>query len=708
MQTGNAPPADENECYTRAMLSRALPLAALLLVAGTSFAQAPARHGITLDDLEKFEQVGRPVLSPDGKWVAYTLRHTDTEADKTISQLWMVSWDGTQDIQLTYDQEGAAEPRWSPDGRYLAFTSSRPGKAKGSQVWVLDRRGGEARQLTDVKEDLNEYRWSPDSQQLLLTLRPKDQPEEDEAKKTGKPVLPKPVVLDRFHFKQDVEGYVTERRDHLYLFEVATGKLTKLTIDTAHDEREAEWSPDGKHVAFVSEQDAPDPDRTDNPDIFVTDAVAGSTPRKLTTFTGPDQGPLAWSPDSTRVAYRQATVPGYSIYNQSSLAVMPIAGGKPQLLATTLDRPVGAPVFSADGQSLFAIVTDDRNQYLSRFPINGDAPQRLAAGTGAVTAMDAVAGHTAVVWSTDTESPEIEAFENETLRKLTHHNDALLATLTLAPAQDLSAKTKDGNEVHSLLTLPVGYRTGTKAPMLLFIHGGPAAQDEHDFDMARQLFAAHGYAVLNVNYRGSDGRGFAYSHAISGDWGDKEVTDLLASVDAAAATGTIDANKLAVGGWSYGGILTDYTIATTTRFKAASSGAGMGNLLGLYGVDQYILQYDYEIGRPWQHPDLCIKLSYPFFHADRIKTPTLFMGGDRDFNVPVEGGEQMYQALRDVGTPAELVVYPDQFHGFTRPSFIRDRYQRWLDWYDKYLGLAPTASSKPAGANTAPSNSSQK
>ncbi len=672
-----------------------LLLAVVTLPASSLLAQAPARHPMTLDDLAKLQQVGRPEIAPDGKWIAYTLRHTDTEADKSVSELWMVSWDGSEDIQLTYDTEGASAPRWSPDGRYLAFLSGRPGKAKGSQVWVLDRRGGEARQLTNVKEDLSDYRWSPDSKQLLLTLRAKDEPDEDEAKKTGKPVPPKPVVIDRYHFKQDIEGYlsltVQEKRSHLFLFDIATSKLTKLTSDNAHEEHEAEYSPDGKHIAYISAQEQPDPDRVDNPDMFVVDAAPNSAPRRLTTFKGPDQGPLAWSPDSTRIAYRQAALPGYSIYNQSQLAVISAAGGAPQLLAARLDRPVGAPVFTQDGSALLATVTDDRSQYLAQFPLAGGEPRRLTIGLGVANGGAQAAGHTVVEWTTDADAPELYAVEESTLRKLTKHNDALLATLDLAPAQDLSAKTKDGNEVHSLLTMPVGYKAGTKAPMLLFIHGGPTAQDEHSFETERQLFAAHGYAVLNVNYRGSNGRGFEYSHAINADWGNKEVADLLASVDAAIATGNINGDKLVVGGWSYGGILTDYTIATTTRFKAASSGAGMGNLLGLYGVDQYILQYDNEIGPPWKHPELYVKLSYPFFHADRIKTPTLFMGGDKDFNVPVEGGEQMYQALKSVGTPAELIVYPGQFHGFTRPSFIRDRYQRWFGWYDKYLGLASTA-----------------
>ena len=221
--------------------------------------------------------------------------------------------------------------------------------------------------------------------------------------------------------------------------------------------------------------------------------------------------------------------------------------------------------------------------------------------------------------------------------------------------------------------------------MLLRIHGGPSGQDGHTFTPERQLFAGKGYAVLNVNYRGSNGRDTAYQQAIFANWGQKEVVDLLACVDEAVKQGVADPDRLGIGGWSYGGILTDYTIATTTRFKAAISGAGMGNPFGFYGVDMYIFQCDNELGPPWKNPENYLKLGYPFLHADKIKTPTLFMGGDKDFNVPINGGEQMYQALRSLDVPTELVIYPGQFHGFTRPSFIRDRYERYFAWYDKYL-----------------------
>ena len=226
-----------------------------------------------------------------------------------------------------------------------------------------------------------------------------------------------------------------------------------------------------------------------------------------------------------------------------------------------------------------------------------------------------------------------------------------------------------------------------KLPLLFYIHGGPTAQDELSFDLTRQMFAAHGYAVAGVNYRGSNGRGIEFSRTISGDWGNKEVLDILGAADFLIDKGIADADRMGISGWSYGGILTDYTIASTTRFKVASSGAGVAAPLSLYGVDQYINQYINEIGFPWKDNNIekYLKLSYPFLHADRIKTPTQFMVGEKDFNVPAVGSEQMYQALRSLDVPTELLIYPNQFHGFTQPSFIKDRYERYFAWFDKYL-----------------------
>lgn len=666
---------------------------ASLVITVSAFGQTTARRSLTPDDIYRLQRVADPQVSPDGKWVAYTVSAPDKEADKQVSHIWMTSWDGSQNVQLTYGSESESSPRWSPDGKYLSFVSSRPGKAKGSQVWLMDTRGGEARQLTHLKNyNISEHEWSPDSKKLLLVLEEKLEPDTEEAKPGApeKPKPPKPIVIDRYHFKEDIVGYLGPRHNHLYLFDIATEKLDQVTNDN-FDETKAAWSPDGTKIAFISNQEK-DPDRSENTDVFVVDARPGATARKLTTNPGPDQGRLAWSPDSKLIAYLQGLAEKYSAYQEFRIAVVPADGGSPRLLTGALDRGVSLPVFTPDGQSVEFVEADDRSEYPARVSLAGGSVERLIPGKLVVSELNSKSGHTALLVSTDNAPDEVFAMDGTALRKLTSHNDSLMAELRLGPVEDISFKSKDGTDVHGLLTKPASFEQGKKYPMLLRIHGGPNGQDAHEFRFDNQLFAANGYVVLNVNYRGSSGRGEEYQRTIFADWGDKEVADLLAGVDHVLSMGIADPDLLGIGGWSYGGILTDYTIASDRRFKAAISGAGSADQISMYGLDEYVFQYDAELGPPWKSLNTWLKVSYPFFHADRIHTPTLFMGGDKDFNVPLAGGEQMYQALKTLRVPTELIIYPGEFHGFTRPSFIHDRYQRYLAWYAKYL--------KPAQSTT--------
>jgi len=551
-------------------------------------------------------------------------------------------------------------------------------------VWLLNRRGGEARQLTDVKGKLSYYAWSPDAKKLLLAIA-EDEQNETESKDRDKE-RPTPIVIDRYRYKQDGRGYIstTTMPTVLYLFDVETRKLDKLTADKQYEEENGTWSPDGTRIAFFSNHD-PDPDRSRNMGVFVVDAKPNSTPSRVATFNGEDGGRIAWSPDGKWIGYLHGSEPKYLEYNLYQLAVVPSVGGVPRILTEKLDRGVSSPVFAADSQSVSVLVTNDRSQYPISVSLRDGSRERLIEKGGVAVAQNAAAGHTAILWTTDNAPAEVYALESGGLRKLTAHNDPLMAQLELGVTRDFEARTKDGTDVHALLTLPVGYEPGKTYPLLLRIHGGPAIQDQHSFFPERQLFAGHGYAVLSVNYRGSAGRGTAYQQSIVADWGNKEIIDMLACVDEAVKEDYADPDRLGVGGGSYGGILTDYVIASTTRFKAAISSSGMANPLGLYGVDEWAFDYENELGTPWKNLDTYLKMGFPLLHADRIHTPTLFMGGDQDLNVPLAGGEQMYQALRSLNIPTELIVYPGEFHAFTRPSFIRDRYQRYLDWYDKYL-----------------------
>ena len=643
---------------------------------------APAsRRALRPTDIFRVRDVRDPQLSPDGKWVAYTVTVADSARDKNDTDVWMASWDGKDNLRITSTRDGESQPRWSPDGRYLSFLSSRDG-GKGGQIWLLDRRGGEATRLTEVKGGVSSYEWSPDATRLALIVDDADDSESGDSAKTK---TAKPIVLDRYKFKQDVDGYLGDKRSHLYVFDVATKKLELLTPGK-YDESNPSWSPDGKLIAFVSDR-SPDPDRGVNTDIYVIEARAGAEMRRVTTFEGDDNNSgskIDWSPDGKSLAYLRSSSPTISIYDQYRVAIVPVAGGEPRILTEPLDRPVTSPRWTADGSAIVFLVTDDRTQYVARARVSGGPVEKLTSGPRVVSSISyGAGGKLALLASTPSTLPEIHALENGSLRPLTHQNDAWLAEIQLGTTEGIEFRTPDGAQVHAVMTKPAG-ATG-KLPTLLRIHGGPTSQDQYAFNFERELFAANGYVVVSPNYRGSNGRGERFMSAIAGDWGNKEVVDVLAATDYVVQNGIADPDRLGIGGWSYGGITTNYTIATTPRFKAAISGAGSSLQTSMYGVDQYIVQYETELGPPWKNPDAWMKVSYPFFHADRIKTPTLFMVGEKDFNVPAAGSEQMYQALKSLGIDTQLVIYPNAFHGITVPSYRVDRLERYLKWYDRYL-----------------------
>jgi len=666
----------------------------ILFVASSKLtAQVAERRPLALSDLAKQRGVGDPQVSPDGRWIAYTVSTIDAEKDKRDTDVWMIGWDGVDRVRLTSLADSSeSKPRWSPDGRYLAFLAKRGDddeKKLGSQVWLLDRRGGEAVKLTSVKGGVSSYAWSPDGKRLVLVVDDFDPSSDPEKKEGWKRKTAPPIVIDRYHFKEDSDGYLGSLRTHLQIFDIESRKAEVLTSGS-WSETNASWSPDGRLIAFVSNREQ-DPDRADNSDIYVIEPKAGAQPRKLTTFSGADHGVPAWSPDSQSIAYLQGDEPKFSAYQMNKLAVISAAGGAAHVLTAALDRAVQEPlVWSADGKQISFVVQDDRITYIGRMPAAGGAVEKLTSvekvGRRVISSLSPRNdGAFALLSSTASMPDEVHVYENGTLRRVTHENDEWLSKIALASVDDFTCTAKDGNAVHGLIFKPAAFASGQKYPTLLNIHGGPNSQDQHAFSFERQFLAANGYIVLAVNYRGSAGRGNAYQKAIFADWGNKEVIDLLAAVDYAVASGIADPDRLGIGGWSYGGILTDYTTASDPRFKAAISGAGSALQLSMYGSDEYIAQYDLELGPPWKNPEPWLRVSYPFLHADRIKTPTLYLGGQSDFNVPVIGSEQMYQALRSMGVDTQLVIYPGQHHGITMPSYAADRLERYVAWYDKYL-----------------------
>ena len=653
-------------------------------IAFGAFAQGtPARRLVTLDDMAREREVADPQMSPDGAWIAYTIGQVDVKADKAEHHVWMASWDGSRRVQLTSRTgESESTPRFSPDGRWLTFISGRADAHDEDQLWALDRAGGEADRLTDFKGSVEDYAWSPDGMRLALIVEDPD-PDADAAKDAP----PKPIVIDRFMFEEDVKGYLGPRREHLYLFDLATRKAERLT-DGDWDEALPAWSPDGRRIVFVSKRRA-DADRDENTDLYVVDARPGSAPRQLTTYPGPDNHPdwnsrPAWSPDGKWIAYLQGGPLKLIEYAVQNLAIVPVAGGEPRVLTKALDRNVSAPIWSSGSDALQFLEEDDRTRRLESITLDGKMTE-LAGGRRVISAFSTGGGHTAVLMGEPGRPDEVYALVGGAPRPLSRANDAWLAELALATVEEVGFKSRDGADVHGFIVRPPGYQSGRRYPTLLMNHGGPVSQFQDEWRFAWQLYAARGYVVVASNPRGSSGRGEAWSKAIYADWGDRDAQDVLAGVDNAVALGVADPDRLGVLGWSYGGMLTNYVIAQDHRFKAARSGASISDILAGYGTDEYVRDYEAELGRPWENTEGWLKLSFPFLHADRVTTPTLFMGGDLDMNVPLQNVKQMYQALKSLGVDTELVIYPGQYHDLTRPSFLRDRLERDLKWFDAHL-----------------------
>ena len=656
-----------------------------------SFADGAETRPLRFDDVFALKEVGDPRLSPDGAWVAYTVRSMDPKADESDVDVYMVPFAGGDALRLTTSKKPESRPRFSPDGRTLAFLSGREGKK--AQVWLLDRRGGEAVKLTDYKGGVSSFEWSPDSARLAVVASdpdPEAADEDDEEKPAAeKKKTPPPIVVRRLQFKRDTEGYLRELRSHVHVFDVKARTSVQVTRGP-YDDADPAWSPDSQWIAFSSNR-TPDADANRNTDIFVVAPRAGQTPRPVASDPLPASHPV-FSPDGRAIAFVAGGDAKDMWYAPGHIAVVPAAGGPATALTAALDRDVSRPRFSPDGRWIYFLLEDGGNSHLARIPAGGGPVERVVAGEREVSAFDLGPKGEVVVLESQFDHPEeVFAAAAGTLRRLTHVNDDFLKGIRLGRVERFKARSADGAAIDAFLTYPPDAPAGRRLPAVLRIHGGPVSQFATGFSFEWQILAASGYAVVAANPRGSSGYGLAFSRAIWADWGNRDFEDVMAAVDRAVEMGVADPDRLGVGGWSYGGILTDHVITRTGRFKAAISGASEANYFSNYGTDHYQYEWETELGLPWRNVERWVKMS-PWFGVDKVTTPTLLMGGADDMNVPLLNSEQLYQALRRLGVPTELVIYPGQNHGIRKPTYVRDRYQRYVAWYDRYLKPAPATS----------------
>ncbi len=640
--------------------------------------------GFVPADVQRLQSVSDPIFQPDGQGLVYSVGEVDKAKDAELSDLWSVPLRGGAPTRLTHTPYNEWQPSYSPDSQHLYFLADA-GTDEISQVWSMPARGGLAHSVTAFVQGVEDYVLSPDGKLLAVIVRD-DAPDAN----TPKPIHPKPLVTTRFQFKEDITGYLDDRRLHLYLVGTDDGRAVQLTHG-AFDDYLPAFSADSQQIAFVTKR-GEDPDRHLNWDIYRIAANAGATEQQVTHFIGSDLDPYwetrpAWSPDGKKIAYARSGESQWIYYAPWQLAIVDLESGK-EWQPALLDQFVIKPHWSADSRSVFALLESPQAMHAVKVDIDSGAVTPLTKGARfdygiAVNQFDQVVVNS----STPTMPFELQRVQPNAIPVyLTQHN-AFLQTLELAKTEVIQFTSKDGTALQGLLLKPVNYQKGKRYPTIVRIHGGPVYQFSQEFMLDWQAYANAGFVVLGVNPRGSSGKGFDFAKAIYADWGNKDVQDVLAGVDYVLQQGIADPERLGVGGWSYGGILTNYVIASDARFKAAISGAGASNAFGSYGFDQYTREYELELGTPWASKDVYERVSYPFLHADKIKTPTLFQCAELDYNVPCQGAMQMYQALRSLNVPTQLVVYPDQHHSLTVPSYIEDRIQRNIEWYTRYLKL---------------------
>ena len=643
--------------------------------------QMNSQKAIDIADLMNLKSVSDPQISPDGKWVAYLTTEMDLKKDESQSQLWMISIEGGAAIPMTSkDFYSPSSPRWSPDNKYLSFLASK--KNEKTQLYTLNRLGGDAEQITNIKQGIQGYEWSPDGKTFLLSIKDAKPEELTQDKKDDE--KPKPIVIDRLQFKIDYVGYLDRFRVHLYSLNIGDSIPSQLTFGD-FDDLNPTWNPNGSQIAFQSNR-TENPDGNSNTDIWIVSSKNSSDDKNLiqvTTNSNSDTNPV-WSKDGKTILYNTITDAKAMWYATQKLAMVSATGGEPKILANELDRNISKARFSDDGKSIFFIIEENGTSVLGSLDRSGKNLKRIIKGDFSISDYDLVGSSIVPLLTKSNEPAEVYNYEKGKLIKLSTVNDKLIENISKPTVEKINFKSKDGTPVEGFVVKPINFIATKKYPLILWLHGGPVSQYEFGFNDEAELFAANGYITLLINPRGSSGYGQPFSEALFADWGNKDFQDVMAGVNYIIDQGYTDENRLGVGGWSYGGILTNYVITKSDRFKAAISGASEALYRANYGHDHYQLTWELELGLPWENAKAWEKIS-PFNDVAKIITPTLWVGGSDDWNVPILNSEQMYQAMKRLGRETQLVVYPGEHHGLRRPSFIKDRYERYTTWFNKYL-----------------------
>ncbi len=646
------------------------------------FASVRAQQTWTPEMQVKTKVIGAPQVSPDGKRVVYTVNEAMMTADKSefVTQIWLANTDGASAFQITYGEKSSTNPKWSPDGNWLAFTSNR--KDNKNNLYLLRLNGGEAEPLTDVKTSVANFDWSADGRWIAFTSADK-KTEDEERNDKGKN-----------DFRWVDENVKMSRLSVVSVMKDANGKREprQLTTENYNVGDDFDWSPDGRMIVF-SHSRSPVANDWTTADVSMIDVASG----RVTSFvkTPAAENSPRFAPDGKSIAVLVSDNPPR--WAQSGLInILSVTGGAPKILAASYDGQPSVAGWSPDGKRIYFSEAKGTGTRIYAVDVAANKITEINETDEVLSGVNL--NRTGTMLGFVKQNPETapEAFVSKIDKfapvQISRANSDM-PKMPLGKTEVVKWKSKDGKEIEGLLTYPVGYQAGHKVPLILNIHGGPAGVFQQTFIGGRgsyplATFAARGYAILRPNPRGSSGYGTEFRRANIKDWGMGDYQDLMAGVDKVIKMGVADANRLGVMGWSYGGFMTSWIVTQTGRFKVASAGAPVTNLMSFNGTaDIPNFVPDYFGGQAWENMEIYQKHS-PMFNVKGVTTPTLIQHGEADVRVPISQGYEFYNALKSQSVPVRMVVFPRQPHGLNEPKMQIAAMQSNLDWFEKYLGMS--------------------